>query len=87
MKTALPFAALSLLALTACGGGGEAQQNASQQLEDAAEVSNPAAANILESAAENGTNAQDALQQAGNVQAGLPAGNGQTGGAAETNAH
>ena len=85
MKTALPFAALSLFALAACGGGG-GQNDASQQLEDAAEVSNPAAANVLEGAAENGAGAQEALQQAGNVQAGLPAGNGQSGAAGGGNA-
>ncbi len=75
MKTAFAFAAI--LALSACGGGGSPQQNAAQQLEDAAEVSSPEAANVLANGAEriaegNGANAageaQNVLQQAGNAQ-------------------
>lgn len=75
MKTLLPFAAL--LSLAACGGGGEksAADNAADQLEDAAEMSNPAAAPVMENGAEqvreqnNAPLAQNVLEQAGNAQA------------------
>lgn len=77
MLHALPV----LLALSACGGGGDANrsasENAAEQLEDAAEVSNPAAAPVLENGAEavrqgNDSNAaataQNVMQEAGNAQ-------------------
>ena len=57
-----PTAALLLLA--ACGGRSE-----EDQLRDAANQSDPAAAAVLENAAENGMNAQAALEQAGEAQA------------------
>ncbi len=66
---------VALLGLAACGGGGESQAgNTAEALEQAAEQSDPAAAEVLENAAdavESGNmTAQDALQQAGNAQAG-----------------
>ena len=58
-----PFA---LLFLAACG-----QQSADQAaLENAAEQSTPEAAAVLENAAEQGANVQEAMQAAGNAQAG-----------------
>lgn len=69
-KATLPAAAF--LVLAACGGGGQAE-NTADRLEEAAEQSDPAAAPILENAAdavrEGDLNAQQALQQAGNAQA------------------
>ena len=73
-------AAAAFVALAACSGGGAgkdgASQNAAQQLEDAAEMSNPAAAPVLENGAEqireqggNAADAQNVLQDAGNAQA------------------
>ena len=56
------------LLLAACGGTSP-QDNSAEALEEAAEVSDPAAAEVLENAAENGMNPQEALQQAGNAQA------------------
>ena len=74
-KTALPAAAF--LVLAACGGGGQAE-NTADRLEDAAEQSDPAAAPVLENAAdavrEGNLNAQQALEQAGNAQAATVAG-------------
>ena len=74
MKTLLAFSAL--LALAACGGGGKSPaDNAADQLEDAAEMSNPAAAPVLENGAEavreqnDAAAAQNVLQDAGNAQA------------------
>lgn len=55
----------ALLLLTACGGGateGETLQNAANQ-------SDPAAAQVLANAAENGMNPQEALEQAGEAAA------------------
>ena len=68
----LPLAAP--LALAACGGGGQSQsENQAEALEEAAEQSDPAAAQVLENTAdavrEGDANAQQALQQAGNAQA------------------
>jgi hypothetical protein len=69
-KVALP--AVAFLVLAACGGGGQAE-NTADRLEEAAEQSDPAAAPVLENAAdqvrEGNANAQQALQQAGNAQA------------------
>ena len=58
-----PVAAFALLA--ACGGTSN-----EESLQDAANQSDPAAAAVLESAAENGTDPQVALEQAGQAQAG-----------------
>ena len=55
-----------LLALAACGG----QQSSEQALDNAANQSDPAAAAVLENAAENGMNPQQALEQAGRAAAG-----------------
>ena len=49
------------LLLAACGKSNE------QQLEEAANHSDPAAAQVLDNAAENGTDPQQALQDAGNA--------------------
>jgi hypothetical protein len=74
-----PFALVALLGgLSACGSGSSAADNSAAQLEQAAEQSTPEAANVLDNAAEqirdgNGADAnaaaQQALQEAGNVQA------------------
>lgn len=67
--------AISALALSACGGGGNAVENTAEQLQNAAEQSDPAAAQVLENAADqvleqNSTApAQGALEAAGNAQA------------------
>ena len=67
--------AFSSLALAACGGGGDPVENKAAQLENAAEQSDPAAAAVLNNAAEqvldqNSTApAQGALEAAGNAQA------------------
>ena len=53
----------STLLLAACGQSNEAQ------LEEAANQSDPAAAEVLENAAENGMDPQEALQEAGNAAA------------------
>jgi hypothetical protein len=73
----LPALAASLL-LVACGGGGASEsagENAAEQLEDAAEMSNPAAAPVLENGAQrireeggNAADAQNVLRDAGNAQ-------------------
>jgi hypothetical protein len=74
MKLSASLPAAAFLILAACGGGSPADQTA-DKLEEAAEQSDPAAAAALENAAsdmregETGTNAQEALQQAGNAQA------------------
>ncbi|HEV2078930.1 MAG TPA: hypothetical protein VGR19_03390 [Allosphingosinicella sp.] len=54
----------ALIVLAAC-----ARESNTDQLEQAAEQSDPAAAAVLENAAENGMDPQQALQQAGNAQA------------------
>ena len=61
MVRALPIAALVLLA--ACGG-----QSDEEALQDAANQSDPAAAAVLNQAAENGMDPQQALEQAGQAQ-------------------
>jgi N-acetylglucosamine kinase-like BadF-type ATPase len=69
MRAALPAAAL--LVLAACGGG-EAEKSA-DRLEEAAEQSDPAAAEVLQNAADEvsagNMSAQEAMQAAGNAQA------------------
>jgi len=56
------------LLLSACGDN-SSQNNTSEALEEAAEYSDPAAADVLENAADNGMDPQNALQEAGNAQA------------------
>ena len=76
MKLSIAVPAAALLVLTACGGDGQAEQTA-DKLEEAADQSGPAAAAVLENAAEDirdgsaapGQAAQEAMQQAGNAQA------------------
>ena len=58
------LALTSAILLAACGN-----QSDEAQLEEAANQSDPAAAAVLENAAENGMDPQDALQQAGNAAA------------------
>ena len=70
MRRIFPLAALSLLA--ACGG----RQSNEEALQNAANQSDPAAAAVLENAAQNGTNPQQALEEAGQAAAaGNAAGN------------
>lgn len=52
----------SALFIAACGG-----QSNEEQLEEAANQSDPAAAEVLANAAENGMDPQEALQEAGNA--------------------
>jgi hypothetical protein len=66
MRAMLTVPALMLIA--ACGG-----QSGNDPLENAAEQSDPAAAAVLENAAENGMDPQQALEQAGNAQVSQPA--------------
>ena len=61
MRLLLTFPAL--LVLASCGGGDQSGND----LTAAAEQSDPAAAAVLENAAENGTDPQAALEQAGNA--------------------
>jgi hypothetical protein len=63
MLRSLPIAAVALLA--ACGAKSD-----EEALRDAANQSDPAAAAVLENAAENGMDPQEALEQAGQAQAG-----------------
>lgn len=72
-STAL-FPILAALGLAACGGGGQSEtKDSAEALEEAAEQSDPAAAAVLENAAdavrEGNGSAQQALQDAGNAQA------------------
>ena len=62
MRTYLVLSSAILLA--ACGG-----QSNEAQLEEAANQSDPAAAEVLENAAENGMDPKEALQEAGNAAA------------------
>ena len=72
-----PYILAALLSLSACGGTGPAE-NTADRLEEAAEQSNPAAADVLENAADEieagnvespDRAAQQALERAGNAQA------------------
>lgn len=65
MRRALPLSA-AFVFLAACGGGESNQQ----ALQDAAEQSDPAAAAVLNRAAEAGADPQDALNAAGQAQLG-----------------
>ena len=73
----LRYATAPLILLLAAGGGGQSSEKA---LDNAANQSDPAAAAVLENAAENGMNPQEALEQAGeaaaaaNTEAGPPSG-------------
>jgi Tfp pilus assembly protein PilP len=69
----LSLAIASLLLVTACG------QSNQEQLQEAANQSDPAAAAVLNGAAENGMDPQQALEQAGQAAAGNAAANGQDG--------
>jgi ABC-type glycerol-3-phosphate transport system substrate-binding protein len=79
MKPTAASAALLAAALTlsACGGGGSPESNAADQLRDAADVSTPEAAPVLENGADRleengaanvGAEVQNILQDAGNAQ-------------------
>jgi hypothetical protein len=57
------FTIMSALLLAACGQSNKAQ------LHEAANQSDPAAAQVLNNAAENGEDPQQALQEAGNASA------------------
>ena len=57
----LPIMLTAAMLISACGQSNE------EQLQDAANQSEPAAAEVLNDAAENGMNPQDALQEAGNA--------------------
>jgi hypothetical protein len=59
------IAAIAFIALAGCSGG----QTSEEALDNAANQSDPAAAAVLENAAENGMNPQDALEQAGQAAA------------------
>ena len=59
-----------ILALAACGGGPTSEE----ALHNAANQSDPVAAQVLANAAENGMSPQDALEQAGQAAAGNTAG-------------
>lgn len=67
MRPIALLAAIPLL-LAACQDNSNLG-NSSEALEEAAEVSDPAAAQVLENAAENGMDPQEALREAGNAQA------------------
>lgn len=66
MRRLLP--AVAILLLTAACAQSSGENASSDALQNAAEQSDPAAAAVLENAAESGMNPQDALQQAGNAQ-------------------
>jgi hypothetical protein len=74
MKPTIPLLALAFT-LVACGGGNDQAEVTADSLENAAEQSDPAAAGVLENAAdqvrETGSPAaaQGALEAAGNAQA------------------
>ena len=68
MRLIIPVAALAMLA--ACSG----RASEEDQLDAAADQSTPAAAEVLEGAADNGMNAQDALNEAAEAQAANTAG-------------
>ena len=66
-RTAIAFAAAAF-GLAACGSPTEGG-NEAEALMNAAEQSTPEAAAVLENAAEQGANVQEAMQAAGNAQA------------------
>lgn len=67
MRRLASLAAVPLL-IVACSDNTN-QRDSSEALEEAAEVSDPAAAQVLENAAQNGMDPQEALREAGNAQA------------------
>ena len=67
IRTVFPLAAALAIGLAACGQQGPAETK-EEALEQAAEQSTPEAAAVLENAAEQGANVQEALQAAGNAQ-------------------
>ena len=77
MRSLSLIAAAGAFALTACGGGTPAE-NSADALDEAAEYSTPEAANVLENQADeirdrniaDPAAVQNALQDAGNAQAG-----------------
>ena len=82
MKVATPALAATLLLLAACGGRTSTAEKTADNLEEAADQSDPAAAKVLDNAADavretDGTGvpadpnamAQNALAEAGNAQA------------------
>jgi hypothetical protein len=60
--------ALPLL-LAACGGGQDAPSNSVEDVEEATSQMDPAAAEAVENALDNGASPQEALQAGGNAQA------------------
>ena len=66
----LTLLAFMTIAVSACGS--ETQNPAGKELEDAAAQSDPAAAAVLNQAAEMGMNEQQALELAGQAQANAP---------------
>ena len=66
-RTALSFAAALAIGLAGCGQQSPVE-NKAELLEEAAEQSTPEAAAVLENAAEQGANVQEAMQAAGNAQ-------------------
>lgn len=87
IRFALPFC----LALAACGGGSDPATNSIDQLDEAAAQSDPAAAEAIEQAVENGAGPQEALAAGGAAQAETvtgpqPTGSGVTGAGAKPHA-
>ena len=68
MRAAPALLALIVVGLAACGGP-EPATNSVEQLDEAAAQSDPAAAEAIEDAVENGAGPQEALEAGGNAQA------------------
>ncbi len=64
----------STLLLAACGGGQDAPSNSVEDVEEATSQMDPAAAEAVENALDNGASPQEALQAGGNAQAATVAG-------------
>lgn len=77
MRSTLPL--LILLAASACSGHASKQD----KLDEAAKQSTPEAAQVLNGAAENGMNADDAVNAAAAAQAGNTSASGNSGSNAE----
>ncbi|HEX8443686.1 MAG TPA: hypothetical protein VF631_08570 [Allosphingosinicella sp.] len=67
---AFPF----LLLLAGCGGGQDAPTNSIEDVEEATTEMDPAAAQAVEQAIDNGASPQEALAAGGNAQAGTVSG-------------